>query len=397
MNSMLKWTGGLCLLLLLGCLTQGMAQPLFSPTKDPLAGSRVFGSKGCVKCHAINGVGGQGGPDLARIPKPRSFYDLAAMMWDHLPRMAQEMRELKLSPARLNPREMGDLIAFLFTLDYFDSRGNVETGRRLFMEKKCIVCHQVGGVGGVVGPNLDFFKQYGSPIFVATAMWNHGPKMAKAMQVKQIERPTFKDTELHDLITYLRSVSTAPAEGPLHVFPGSPYEGRQLFVRKGCDECHSITELRPKQAPSLPERRLHRSLTQFAVAMWNKAPAMLKAMEARQISVPQLQAQEMADIVAYLFSIEYFAAVGDADKGQALVTDKGCLECHAISGEGGKIAGDFARLKGLDSPVVVLSRLWNHSFGMERIMEQRQLSWPQFRPEEMADLVAFFQARGQAP
>jgi mono/diheme cytochrome c family protein len=311
--------------------------------------------------------------------------------------MAEQMRQLNLSPARLNPREMGDLIAFLFTLDYFGSRGNAEEGRRLFSEKKCIACHQVGGIGGVVGPNLDFFKQYGSPIFMATAMWNHGPSMVKAMQAKNIERPTFTESEMLDLITYLRSVSTAPAEGPLYVFPGSAYEGRQLFASKGCDECHSVTELRPKEGPNLPERKLHRSLIQFAVAMWNKAPAMIKAMETRQISVPQLQAQEMADIVAYLFSIEYFAKAGNIHRGQELVMHKGCLDCHSIAGKGGKTAKDFMRLRGLDSPVVVLSTLWNHSFGMERIMEKRQISWPQFRPEEMADLVAFLQAQGHTP
>jgi len=33
------------------------AQSLVSPTPDPLAGSRVFGTKGCGKCHAVNGVG----------------------------------------------------------------------------------------------------------------------------------------------------------------------------------------------------------------------------------------------------------------------------------------------------------------------------------------------------
>lgn len=397
MKQMMKWTGLAGFFLLLGFLTQGLAQPLFSPTKDPLAGSQVFGSKGCVKCHAINGVGGQSAPDLARIQRPRSFYDLAVMMWDHVPRMAEQMRQLKLSPARLNPREMGDLIAFLFTLDYFGSRGNVDAGRRLFSEKKCIVCHQVGGIGGVVGPNLDYFKQYGSPIFMATSMWNHGPSMAKAMQAKKIERPTFTESEMLDLITYLRSASTAPAEGPLYVFPGSVYDGRQLFVSKGCDECHSVTGLEQKEGPNLPELKLHRSMIQFTVAMWNKAPAMLKAMKTHQISVPHLQAQEMADIVAYLFSIEYFAKAGNTRQGQELVMKKGCLNCHSIAGKGGKTAKDFTHLKGLDSPAVVLSRLWNHSFGMERIMEKRQLSWPQFSSEEMADLVAFLQAQEHAP
>jgi mono/diheme cytochrome c family protein len=206
------------------------AQPLFAPTQDPLAGSRVFGEKGCVKCHAVNGAGGNVGPDLGRLPRPRSFFELGAGMWNHLPRMAERMRQLGIPRPHLDARESGDLIAFLFTVNYFDRPGLSAAGRRLFVTKKCVVCHQVGDVGGVVGPNLDFLKQYGSPIFVAAALWNHGPAMAEVMQAKKIERPTFKDTELVDLIAYIRSASPLPVTGPLHVLPGRAEEGHRLFV-----------------------------------------------------------------------------------------------------------------------------------------------------------------------
>ena len=140
-----------CVVIALSLVTapgEAWTQPLFSPTQDPLAGSRVFGAKGCVKCHAVNGVGGKVGPDLGRLPRPRSFYDLAAALWNHAPRMAERMRELGIARPQLDARETGDLVAFLFTLDYFDPRGTPEVGRRLFTEKRCIACHQVGGVGG---------------------------------------------------------------------------------------------------------------------------------------------------------------------------------------------------------------------------------------------------------
>ena len=127
------------------------AQTLFGPTQDPVAGSHVFGAKGCVKCHSVNGVGGKVGPDLARIPRPRTFYDLAAALWDHAPRMAEKMRQLRIPRPQLDARETGDLVAFLYTLDYFDPPGRPDVGRRLFSEKQCIQCHQVGGTGGVVG------------------------------------------------------------------------------------------------------------------------------------------------------------------------------------------------------------------------------------------------------
>jgi mono/diheme cytochrome c family protein len=360
------------------------AQPLFSPTQDPLAGSRVFGTKGCVKCHSINGVGGKVGPDLGRVHRPRSFYDLATSLWNHAPQMAGRMAQLGISRPQLDAREAGDLAAFLFTLDYFDPPGNAEAGRRLFTERRCVVCHQVGGTGGVVGPSLDFLKQYGTPIFLATSMWNHGPEMSEAMKAKGIPRPTLKDTELRDLIAYITSASPVLPQGPLYVLPGRATEGRLLFAQRRCIECHGVADL--------AERGLHRSLSQFVAAMWNKAPPMIEAMKIRGVTVPRLRPEEMADIVAYLYSVRYFARAGDPKAGVQVATQKGCLGCHSLYGERGKIAGDLARAKGLESPAAVLSALWNHAFISEPKPARDKAPWPEFRPEEMANLVAYLQS-----
>jgi mono/diheme cytochrome c family protein len=384
----------LFLLVSLVCLCPGLAlaQPLFSPTQDPLAGSRVFGAKGCVKCHAIDGTGGKIGPDLGRIPRPRSFYDLATAMWNHAPRMAQRMAQLGIPRPQLGAREMGDLIAFLFTLDYFDPRGNEDVGRRLFDEKRCVVCHQVGGTGGVVGPNLDALKQYGSPIYLATTMWNHGPQMADVMKAKGIPRPTFKDSDLRDLIAYINSASPVLPQGPLYVLPGRATQGRILFAQKRCVECHAVGGQGGKVGPDLAERELHRSLSQFTAAMWNKAPAMMDAMKSRNVPIPQLRPEEMADIVAYLYSVGYFGPTGDPKQGTTVAASKGCLGCHGLHGERGKIASDLAQAKGLDSPPAVLSALWNHVFIKDPRPERERAAWPELHPAEMADLVAFLQS-----
>ena len=78
------------------------AQPVMSPSQDPLAGSRVFGAKGCVKCHSVNGVGGRVAPDLARTMRPRSFVDLATAMWNHLPNMTDRMKQLGIARPQLD-------------------------------------------------------------------------------------------------------------------------------------------------------------------------------------------------------------------------------------------------------------------------------------------------------
>lgn len=369
------------------------AEPVSNPTQDAVAGARVFGAKGCVKCHSIDGLGGKIGPDLARIQRNRSFYDLAAALWNHLPGMAERMREFAVRRPALSPAEAGDLIAFLYTLDYFDAPGNPAAGKRLFAEKKCIACHQVNGVGGVVGPELDSARQYASAMFVAAAMWNHGPNMTEAMRERGVARPSFGGNELGDLIAYLKSAGAEKSGPSLNLFPGDPERGRRLFTDHRCIECHSAGGGGGKIGPDLAERAVHLSMTQFAQAMWNKAPAMTAAMKQRRIAVPRLDAQHMADIVAYLYSVRYFARPGNAERGRALAAQKGCLACHGLDTE--KIGPALSRVKGLDSPETVVAAMWNHSFIGARASEQQKSLWPQFRPEEMADLAAFLQTVGR--
>jgi mono/diheme cytochrome c family protein len=382
-------------LLLAGTVGPSPAQPLFGPSQDPMAGSRVFGVKGCIKCHAVEGVGGNVGPDLGRIPRPRTFFDLAAALWNHAPRMADRMRQLGIPRPQLDARETGDLVAFLYTANYFESPGRPEIGRRLFTDKRCVVCHQIGGTGGVIGPSLDGLKRHGSPIFVATAMWNHGPQMAEVMRSRGIPRPTFSDDELRDLLAYVYATSQVQPDAPLYVLPGRPDEGRRSFVEKRCADCHSAGGQGGRIGPDLAERGVHRTLNQFAQAMWNKGPAMMDAMRGRSIPVPTIRPEEMADIVAYLYSVRYFAQAGDPKKGGAVATYKGCLSCHGLYGERGRVAVDLSKARGLDSPAGVMAGLWNHSFITDPRPERDRAAWAEVRADEMADLIAFLQSLGR--
>jgi mono/diheme cytochrome c family protein len=395
MSQKVKWSL-VAVALLLWPVGQAWAQPVFSPSQDPLGGSRVFGTKGCVTCHAVNGVGGTVGPDLGRIPRPRSFYDLATAMWNHLPRMVERMQQRGLSRPHLGVQETADLIGFLYTLNYFDAPGNPDVGGRYFAEKRCINCHQLGGSGGVVGPSLDFFKQFGSPLFVAAALWNHGPQMTEAMKAQGIERPAFIGPELHDLLAYLVPASAGPREGPVYVLPGRADAGRRLFTDKRCIACHSVGGEGGRVGPDLVGRGVRRSLLEFSAALWNKGPAMVAAMKARGIAIPQLRAEEMADIVAYLYAVRYFAEPGNASNGKTLVKDKGCLRCHGAFRERAKVASDLTSAKGLESPAAVIAALWNHAVVPLPGPGGQKGVWPEFRPEEMADLVAWLQAPGKS-
>jgi len=385
----------LAIAILVAPLGGASAQPVMSPSQDPLAGSQVFGSKGCIKCHSVNGVGGKVGPDLGRALKPRSFVDLATAMWNHLPGMTERMRRLGITRPVLDSKEAGDLVGFLYTLNYFDVPGNADAGRRLFSEKRCVVCHTVRGTGGVVGPNLDHLQQFRSPIFVAAAMWNHGPQMAEKMKERGIERPTFTGKELRDLIAFLAPATAGPEEGPLYVLPGNAEVGRQLFAEKRCVECHAVGGAGGRVGPDLVERGVRESPLEFAATIWNKAPAMAAAMQPRGISVPQLTPEQMADIVAYLYSVRYFAG-GSVQQGYAVAAQKGCLNCHALRGERGKPAGDLTKGKELSSPAAVLAALWNHAV-VTPTVAGKKAEWPVLKPQEMADLIAMLQSVTQPP
>ena len=133
---------------------------------------------------------------------------------------------------------------------------------------------------------------------------------------------------------------------------------------------------------------------EFAATIWNKAPAMTAAMKSQAITVPQLSPAEMADIVAYLYSVRYFGSGGSIPNGYTVATRKGCFTCHALRGEHGKRASDLAKAKGLDSPAAVLAMLWNHAVVTPPSVGGQKAEWPQFTSQEMADLIAMLQSLG---
>jgi mono/diheme cytochrome c family protein len=177
------------------------------------------------------------------------------------------------------------------------------------------------------------------------------------------------------------------------VLPGRPEAGRQLFAEKRCIECHAVGGAGGRVGPDLVERGLRESPMEFAATIWNKAPAMAAVMQSKGISVPQLAPEQMADIVAYLYSVRYFAS-GNVQQGYAVASQKGCLNCHVLRGERGKPASDLSKVKGLDSPAAALAALWNHAL-VTPTVAGKKLDWPVFASREMADLIAMLQSASQ--
>lgn len=99
-----------------GATGQGMMSPgLVTPRMDAARGRMLFASKGCVVCHAVNGVGGQDAPplDASTMPTPMNPFEFAAKMWRGAEAMVALQREELGEPIQLNGDELADIIAFV--------------------------------------------------------------------------------------------------------------------------------------------------------------------------------------------------------------------------------------------------------------------------------------------
>jgi mono/diheme cytochrome c family protein len=85
---------------------------------------------------------------------------------------------------------------------------------------------------------------------------------------------------------------------------------------------------------------------------------------------------------------------GSAQRGEAIFTSKGCVNCHAIAGEGGTEAPDLAeRSARLSSPDLLASVMWNHAPSMWARMEASTDGIPTLNSREAADLFSYFYSR----
>src|SRR3990170_5760925 len=106
--------------------------------ENPLEGSKIFVIKGCVKCHAIRGEGGNIGPDLGKVTFRNTSLDIAGMMLNHFLSMSEKMEMEKIDWPKLSSEEMSNLIAYLYYIGYFDEPGDIKKGEELFSAKECV-------------------------------------------------------------------------------------------------------------------------------------------------------------------------------------------------------------------------------------------------------------------
>lgn len=355
-------------------------------TGDLGRGRRLFGEKGCDACHSILGRGGKIGLDLAQNSQSRSFNSLLSRFWDHSPELHQSMKKKPELWTEFDTEDMTDLVSYLFYLNNYDRPGVFQKGKGVFESKGCSECHRVGAVGDEDGILLDKFATSGSALGFVTALGNRSSRMGAHFRDIDIKRPTFTGTDLADLHAFVRGSVKNIGQNMDYMSPGKPKDGRSVFLERGCAACHTVrgrgspTKKAPELGPDLGPDQLRRSVSELAGVLWNHGTLIWDTASGAgkdKAEKKPFNVREMADLVAYLYSVVFYGERGNKDLGRKLFLSRGCQACH----EDGDIDP-------ITDPIELATKMWNHIHSKEGEDGERQ-TWPRFTPEEAGQLAAY--------
>jgi mono/diheme cytochrome c family protein len=339
-------------------------------------GEQLFRQEQCVQCHSLNGAGGTLGGDLTRrIDRDFTPAVMASAMWNHAPGMWAAMKKQGIVKAQLSPEAAADLFAYFVSARYFEKPGDAGRGKLAFSARHCAECHGIATSPPGGAPPVAKWESLADPLVLAQQMWNHGAKMRAEVASRKLAWGELTAQELTDILVYLQNLPETRDIPRSFQFP-PPEPGERLFQSKGCAACH-MGKL------ALEDRLRNQTLTEIAVDMWNHQPRMKQP-------APALTPEEMRQLLGYLWARQYFRGQGDAGRGRAAFSAKGCATCHDDPASG---APKLAKGGEAITDVTMVSVLWEHGPRMLDQMTQRRLPWPRFTAREMSDLIAYLNAR----
>jgi mono/diheme cytochrome c family protein len=254
--------------------------------------------------------------------------------------------------------------------------GDAQRGAQLFESQKCVSCHSVQGKGGKAAPDLGLRSARAfTPSLLASLMWNHAPQMWSAMEREGIPNPKLSEQQAADLYAYFFAFRYFER-------PGDAARGRQVFLSKKCGECHQPTEASAGGAPALVKWEGTGDAVSLARSMWNHAPRMRDEFAKRGIKWPEMNSQELTDLMVYVRSlpgsrnVESRFVAGESETGKSLFNAKGCDTCHR-----GSLALESGRLRARTLTDLAVG-LWNHAPKMVQLP-------PDINDVEMRRLVGY--------
>jgi cytochrome c2 len=170
---------------------------------------------------------------------------------------------------------------------------------------------------------------------------------------------------------------------------GDGERGRTLFEDKECVRCHRSRGGKA-MGPALEELRRSQGAFELAGRLWNHAPAMFATFGREGLPWPQISQGEMGDLMAYLQADPARDPAPDLVRGETILVRKGCLKCHRLRGEGGRVGPELGqRRPAYESAVAWAAAMWVHTPRMAVKALDVGVWYPRFVEDELGDLVAY--------
>lgn len=117
------------------------------PDMDPMKGKKIFVDKGCVACHAVNGIGGHDAPalDAHKMDGLMNPFDFAAKMWNGAPAMIAAQEGAFDAQLLFSGDDLANIIAFVHS----DSVQHTFTSADLTEKARKMMSHSHGKTNGV--------------------------------------------------------------------------------------------------------------------------------------------------------------------------------------------------------------------------------------------------------
>ncbi len=94
----------------------------------------------------------------------------------------------------------------------------------------------------------------------------------------------------------------------------------------------------------------------------------------------------MAQLLSYLFEEGFLEERGRPVRGEVFFEDKGCAQCHQPGRAGVLRERSYTVMD-------VTAGMWQHGPQVREALEEQGMSWPALSPTEIADIVAWLNAR----
>ena len=263
-------------------------------TGDAARGERLFEIKGCNECHSVRGKGPKTAKDLSTLGATSTSVGWATAMRNH-PEVDGEHKR-----PRFEGHEMTDIFSYVrgggigAEVDRFLLNADFRRGWEVFRKKSCVACHSVKDEAGRVGPELGPGRELPPTVLqLSGSIWNHSPAMWKQMEHLRIERATFREPEMADLLAFLYSFRYAEPGGSANL-------GEVLFAGRGCDRCHGRRAMGTREGPALRASGKNFTSVTMASALWRHGPAMYRRTQDLGLPWPLLSEKDVGDLITFL-------------------------------------------------------------------------------------------------